>query len=396
MYWICTTLNPYGQETVTCMAGRKKDVLNQISAEQNHIIEIKPDYKSYLRNIYRRKELSTLMMAGLFKDFNNMLEVGMSVPQALLILQETSQDEMMRQMLSNIQISLQQGQSLTETFINTKSFPWIVSVSLSAGERTGKLSQTIDTLGKYFQQSYQVQSKIRQALVYPLIVILVLVSLMLFMSLKVVPQLKNLLPDNALHNPTTQCLLIFSFLIQHYFWFLVLGFVFFIAGVIYLRKSKLIDLENCLYRLPVIGGIIKESSLALYLLNLSVLLKSGVPLLKSIHDLSHLNQTVVAKHFSKVGNYLLGGSSFWQAIAEDQFFPRVIPATFRRAEEMAKIDEYSFSLSEFFQKRINAKIDALMDIIQPILLIVGGLFLVLIAVGFLLPIYGSLSAVAGG
>ena len=396
MYWTYTALNAWGEEISSSISGNKQDILRQLSVDQIQIIEIKLDYKRSILSLYQRKKISTLMMATLFKDFNSMLETGMSVPQALGILKETSQDELLKHMLFDMEMNLRQGKSLTEIFIELKSFPWIVAVSLSAGERAGKLSQTVGSLGEYFQKSYLVQNRIKQALIYPVIVAVVLILLMLFMSLKIIPQLKNLLPDQALHNPVTQGLLTFSFFIQNFIWLFILSFVLFVVGIFYLGKKRATDFQMFLYRLPCVGEIIKESALALYLLNLSVLLRSGIPLLKSINDLNSLNQSPVARHFEKVREYIIGGSSFWQAIEEDKFFPKIVSATLRRGEEMTKIEDYCFSLSEFFQKRINSKMDTVVDFIQPTMLAIGGAFLVVIAIGFLMPIYGSLTTVAGG
>jgi type IV pilus assembly protein PilC len=360
------------------------------------IIEIKPDYRRILISFSPRSDLSSLTMSHLFKDFQNLLETGMSLTQAVVILKETSQDAALTRILSMIESQLLHGHSLTVIFSQLKSFPWIVSVTLSAGEKAGRLTYALGILGAYFEQSYLVRNKLKQALIYPSIVFVILIALMLFVSLHIVPQLKNLLPDHALGNHLTRVILALSEFIQRYILVTLLLVPLLFFGLIYFFKKRFLDCQQWLYQWPIIGDILKESALALYLLNLSVLLKSGVPLLSAITDLNILNQTLVAKRFEKVCDYILGGSSFWESIEQDPFFPKVISSTLRRAEEMTKLEEYCFSLSEYFQKKLNNRIDRLIQMIQPLLLGIGGMFLVVIAIAFLFPIYGNLTNIAGG
>ncbi len=396
IYWTYNALTRSGQEVTATLAGDKKNILRQLLDQKLSVIEIKPDYRKIFLGLWKNKKLAPLSMVVFFEDFHNMLTTGMNLPQILLILKETSKDEILITMLSTIQEQLRQGKSLTEAMVGLHVFPWIVGVTLSAGEKTGKLSEAVNILGQYFRRSHQVQSKIQEALIYPAIVFTLLLAVMLFISFRVIPQLKNLLPMEALSHQTTQWVLTLSFILQKYIWLILVVVVLIILGIYFFQKKNHYRFEQWLYGWPVLGNILKELSLAIYLLNLSVLLKSGVALLKAIGDLNVLDQTPVADHFLKSRDYMLGGTSFWQAIEQDEFFPVIISSTLRRAEEMVKVDEYCLSLSEYFNKRVASKVDGLIHIVQPALLALGGIFLVTIALAFLLPIYGSLTTIANG
>ncbi len=395
MYWRYIALTRSAQEVTASLAGSKEDVLRHLSNQQLCVIEIKPDYKRIFLSALPRRKLSALSLAIFFEDFSNMLETGMNVPQVLLIFKETAKEEL-GSVLLMLEEKIHQGHSLTKSLADLNIFPWIVSTTLLAGERTGRLAGSMNILGKYFRNSYRIQNKMQQILVYPAVVFVVLLVVMLFISLKVIPQLKNLLPTEALHNQITQCVLTGSFLLQQYAWAFVVLIILVFLGVYYFKDKYRYSFQQWLYGWPILGNIVKESTIALYLLNLSVLLKSGVSLLKSLEDLNISEQTPVSKHFLESREYVLGGSSFWQALDQDKFFPAIIPSTFRRAEEMVKVDDYCLSLSEFFDRRVNAKVDGLLQFVQPALLALGGGFLVVIALGFLLPIYGSLTTIATG
>ncbi len=396
MVWTYTALTRWGQEVVATGTGSKKDILQQLSQQQLDLIEIRPDFKKILMSWGPKKRLSALTLATFFEDLHNMLSTGMNIGQSFLILKETSRDYVLVTALSEMEHQLGQGKSLSESLANGHIFPWIVAVTLATGERTGRLIEATGTLGQYFRRSFQVQSKMQQALIYPAIVFTVLLAVMFFVSVRVIPQLKNLLPEQALHHQTTAWVLALSFFLQQYLWILLAGVVFITGGIYFFRQKYRYRFEQWLYQWPVLGDIFKESALALYLLNLSILLKSGVPLIKAIGDLFALDQAPVAHRFACSRDYMLGGVSFWQAIEQDPFFPLMISSTLRRAEEMTKLEEYCLSLVEFFNKRVSSKVEGLIHTIQPALLVFAGLFLVTIALGFLLPIYGSLTTIAGG
>jgi type IV pilus assembly protein PilC len=394
MYWICTSLTVSGQEITSLLCGQKKDILQQLSDQNLSVVEMKMDYKRFFLNFFPKRRLSLLTLAVFFEDFSNMLETGMSINQAVLILQETCKEDLLKDMLFTLDRQLNTGESLAKSLTDLNVFPWIVSATLSAGERTGKLFEATVILGKYFRNSYQIQNKIKQALIYPTIVFILISAVVCFISLRVIPQLKNLLPKEALHNQTTQFILILSESLYQYLW---IFFLLFILGIVvfclFQRKYKKL-FQQWSYKVPLVGGILKESALAIYFLNLSVLLKNGIGLIKSIDDLNMLNTDPVSLSFIRIKEYILGGASFWHAIEQDKFFPTIVSSTLRKAEEMVKMDEYCLSLSEYFDRRVSSKVNGLLSLVQPALLTMGGLFLVMIALGFLVPIYGSLTSIA--
>lgn len=360
------------------------------------VIEIKPAYLRMFKHFLPRRGLSVSSLSVFFQDLANLLESGMSVSQALMILKDAGRENLIAEMVADIEQKLAEGESLSQALAAFKHMPWIVPVALSSGEKAGRLGDSVRMLGGYFANYDQLHHKLRQALIYPFIVFILLVAVMLFVSMRVLPQLRGLLPVEAEHNQMTRCILAFSSLLQqHLGVMIVLGAL--LAVFINCFRQKYPDqFQLYLYRCPLLGRLLKESALSLYFLNLAVLLKSGVSLIRSIGELQVLDHSLVARHFSLTREYMLGGVSFWQAIEKDKFFPVTVSVTLRRAEEMARLDEYCHSLSELYKRQVNSAMEALIQLVQPVLLAMGAGFLVVIALAFLLPIYGSLTTMAAG
>ncbi|MBF0490609.1 MAG: type II secretion system F family protein [Candidatus Omnitrophica bacterium] len=396
MDWSYSALTRSGQEIIASFVGSKEALISYLLSQNLVLIEMRWDYQKTFLRLFSSRPMSKLSLAVFFEDLSRMLEAGLGVSQAILILKTTSKEERLIEALSVLEDKLKEGQTLTEGLVATQVFPWIVATTLSVGERMGQLRESTSVLGRYFRSLYHIQSKLKKALIYPVLVCVLLMAVFIFISLRVIPQLKSFLPKEALHNPGTQGVLFLSVSLEEYGWLLVAGVILVLGGVYFSYKKYPFQFQTWLYGLPVLGGILKESSLALYLLNLSVLLKSGVNLLKALEDLNASRTNPVEYHFFKTRELLLGGFSFWQALEQDAFFPVIVPLTLRKAEEMVKLDEYCVLLVEYFNKRVASKLETALHFVQPVLLGLGGAFLVMIALGFLFPVYSSLTTIAEG
>ena len=340
--------------------------------------------------------IRNVILSEFFDDFQNMHATGMSIAQCVQSLKETSGDRRLKNVLLNLEERIREGDGITEAIVRTNAFPWIVPTTLRAGEQAGDLQGSFKILAQYFRRSNDAQGKLMNALIYPIIVFVFLVAVMLFISLRVIPTLENLLPPEAMSHGATRWMLGLSAAIQKY-WSLFLttciAYIVFIAA--YCKRDRN-AFEIWLYQWPVVGNIVKEACMAQYFLNLSVLLKSGVPLLRALNDLNAVHATPISKRFFHYRDYMFGGMPFWEAVRADAFFTNVVIFTLRRGEEMSRLDEYCFNLSEYFNKRTAEKVLWLTHLIQPALLAFAGSFLVLIAFSFLVPIYGNLNKMAGG
>lgn len=396
IYWSYTMLTAQGQEVSAVVAGYRRDILEDITRSGGWLVEIRPDYLKTM-GVCVAPRMSPLSISVFFEDLANLLDSGMSVAQAVRLLKE---DHGMRGYLARfcvqIESGLKEGLSMAASLKATGIMPGIVHAAVASGEGVGKLSESCRMLGVYFKRQHHFKDKVRKALIYPCIVFVLLIAVMIFVSIKVIPQIRNLLPSEALNNQVTIAFLMVSGCIQHYGWLIFSVVFFFLGGALYLRYKDPVVFQGYVYRLPLVGRVLKESALSLYFSYLSILLNSGVPLLRAIHDLNETHSSIVTRKFMSIRGHMLGGFSFAQAIEEHDFFPSSIAVTIRRAEEAVRLEEYTLMVAEHFSRRVDLHMEHLIQLIQPALLLLGGGLLLVIALAFLMPIYGSLSTIASG
>ena len=396
MYWKYQTITRTGAEIMGTFKGSKDQVLTWLEDKSLKIVYLKPDYSAILKSLIYSKRLSSNVLAEFFDDFQNMYKTGISINEILASLKETTQSDVLIKILEEMEEQLTKGSSLTEAIKSAGYFPWIVTLTIAAGEKAGRLPEVMYVLAEYFKRQAEIKSRILKASVYPIIVLLIMVGVLMYISIYVIPKLENLLPSQALNNYSTRAVLGISVIIKNFWWLILVIPVVLFVLYLKLQNSTKTRITEYYYKFPVIGSIAKESEISIFFLNLAVLQKSGIPILDALNSLYKSNKSYLANKFLVCRDYILGGLSFWEAMGNDHFFPRIIAFTIRKGEEMAKLDEYYMKIADYYSKRVNRKIDTVINLIQPMLLVTCAGFLILIAFSFIGPIYGNLTNIAGG
>ncbi len=395
-YWKYSGITPQGQEISGVIKGNKESVLGYLKNNKIDVIIVYMDWVRSFLQLKRAKRISIKIMSGFFEDMANMHETGMSINQILASVSSVQLSAVLMGAIEGIKSEVSKGKGLADAFASTKSFPWIVTVTIKSGEQSGELKGSLRMLAHYFKRQEEVSGRLREALVYPSIVFCLLCAVMLFVGVYVVPRLAQLLPESTRVHGTTGVIIAATLWLRQYGALLVLiigAVLVSVAGFIFNNKRIR---EFVVYRLPIWGRINKEADLAYYFLNLSILMRNGTSIIKGIDDLHANNNNAVSGHFYGCRDYIFGGGTLWESLGADRFFSPLIVMTIRRGEEMARLPQYCLNLSEYLNKRVNEQIDRAVILLQPALLIIGAVFLVTIAFAFLIPVYGSLNQIAGG
>lgn len=396
MYWNYHCMTITGKEIKDKIYGNKDEVLQFLKRSSLEVITIHPDYLAQVRFIFKRKKLSAKTLGAFFEEFHDMLETGLGLKQILDSLHENTSNSLLNETLLDIDRHITRGFSLAESFKETGHFSWIVVSALSAGEKAGRLSAVMEALTKHYKRELEMNEKFINALSYPVLVGTLLFSAMFYISLFVIPKLQTLLPVDMHKSPATVFVVMLSAIIRHT-WFLGAGAT--LAAVIfvsYFKRRFPIKFESFLYKIPLLGPILKERDISLYFLNLSILQYSGVPILESLKLLHKVNKCLLSEKFLNCHDFILGGTSLWEAIARDDFFPLFISNTVRKGEEQASLDTYFERISQYYSKRVNSQTDRLIASVQPTLIILCAVFLAVIGLSVIFPIYSNLSTIAGG
>ena len=388
MYWRYVALNRYVQETTGVLEGSRKEVLVELQNKHMNVISINPDFMEFVKVSLFSRKFSAKQMGTFFKDFGNMLETGLTLTHILNTLREQTLDTHLASLYVDMAEKLRSGEALSVCFNATGRFPDLVISVISAGEQSGQLPLTFKTLSEYYKSLDEMKGKILGASVYPTIIISILLFSLVYMSLNVIPHLRDILPPAALNNPVTGFMLGLANFLEHW-WFIGLPALF-VPLFFYLKFLMKEKMETYFFKIPYFGQILRDYELSIVFLSIWVLHRAGVTIDIALRKVIESNKTFTSKQLESCRKYLVSGYSISEALQQNEFFPKLISDTVRIGEEMGRYDEYFERIYRFYRENFQTRLNILIEFVQPALFMFCGIFLFLMIAAFIQPIYSNL------
>ena len=396
MFWKIEALTAKRSSITLVLEGNLEDVKNHAISDGVEILDVSPDYVTFIKSIFENRKLSLSALAVFFKEFAYMQRCGLSVNEALSTLNEQTSNTVLKEALRKISNFVNDGRSLEESFGNTKIFPKIVCVSLSAAEKTGNIPELLDHLAEFYTRKSENKNKIIRSMIYPSIVFCLLTGLSIFIAIKLVPLLKSCLPANSRNSLSAEILIGYSGFIKEYWWVVLLC----IAAVVWLYKylwdNYREQLMETVFKLPLIGNLIKNIELSQVFLDLYIYQRSGVNLIQTITNIHQANKTYITEKLILIRERIFKGSSLGDAFKQDPFFPTFISQNLSKGQVTGYLPQYLERIYKFYDIKTKESIGAIIAMVEPTLLVMAALFLLMILCTFILPIYTSMGQMGEG
>ncbi len=347
--------------------------------------------KINVRMPHRKVRLKEL--AVFCRQLSIMNAAGVHLLQTLRDLGEQITDPLLKKIIGEATVSLEKGKSLSEAFeINKESLPPIMTNMLMAAESSGSLDLVLQRLADSFERELQVRGKIQSAMAYPLFVIVVTILAVVVLLIFVVPIFADVFAQMGAELPgTTRILLGVSEQVQRYFILAVPLLIIFFLSVNYLAKVKIINLakEKLLLRLPVVGPIIKGVLTSRFAYTLSMLLKSGIPLLVSLETMEKvMGNSIVSQEISEVRNRVAIGERIAPVLLDSKVFPKMVVRMIAVGEDAGVLVDVLDKLGSYYDQEVDFAITRLTGMLEPMLIALVGLMVGFIALSIYLPLFG--------
>jgi type IV pilus assembly protein PilC len=275
---------------------------------------------------------------------------------------------------------------------------WIEMIK--AGERSGRLAETIEELTDYIKTRRAIRGKVVSAMIYPLIMVGVLVASLIVMLGKVVPTFAEFLTDFGGGLPAiTQAVIGASEFVQTHIPHLVLGPIVTVIGMRYYfrTESGARQKESILIKIPLIGQLTVESTMERFAHNLALLLKSGTPLLEALRIMPELfqNQGVYQPAFAWVYDNVGKGSSLAGSLERTELFTPLVVNMVRVGEESGTLTSVLEEVAAFYRAKVEVLVHRVTGMMEPIIVIFMGASVGIILMSIYLPMFQMASGPAG-
>jgi type IV pilus assembly protein PilC len=396
MYWKIEALTAKRTEITQTIEGDLEEVKTHASVYGLEILNIIPDYAALIKSVFQSRKLSTSVMAVFFNDFADMQRCGLSVNEAINTLNETSSNTILKEALRKISNFINDGRSLEESFVNSKIFPKIVPVTLSAAEKTGNIPELLDLLAQYYKFRYENKKKIIKSLVYPGAVFCMLSGLSIFVSITLVPQLKSFLPPSASNSVSAIILIGYSNFIKEYWWIVILFSAITVFFIKYFWDHNRKKLMEIVFSIPLLGNLMKNIELSHIFLNLYVYQRSGVNIIETITNIHQSNKTYITDKLILIRDRIFKGASLGEAFKQDKFFPPFVCQNLTKGQISGYLPQYFERIYKYYDIKTKESIGAMIAMAEPLLLVMAAMFLLTIVCAFILPVYTNMNQIGAG
>lgn len=327
------------------------------------------------------------------RNLGSMLVAGLTVSRALSVVERQSTNPRLKGVVKRIIARINEGDSFYETL---KEFPEVFSdlyvAMVRAGEESGNLAESLKTLSIQMERSTTLRKKIKGAMIYPSIVIIVMVIIGILMMIYVMPQITGVFKGMNKELPaTTQFLIDASDFFVNYTVFAIGGLLGAVMGFIYFLRTKLGKIISSwvVVRLPVIGTLAKETNAARTARTLSSLLNSGVDVIRSITITEEVLQNVFYKEILRdAAARVEKGTTLSETFIErSDLYPILVGEMILVGEETGQIAGMLGELALFYENEVERKTKDLSTIIEPLLMVVIGGTVGFFALALIAPIY---------
>ncbi|MFH0854277.1 MAG: type II secretion system F family protein [bacterium] len=328
-----------------------------------------------------------------------MIKAGIPVAKALKTLSLQTQNKRFASALLDVYEGVEKGESLTASLKKHKNiFGELFINMISSGEISGKLEEVLHQLFIQLKKRHELISKIRNALIYPIIVILAMLGIGAFMMVSVIPKITDVFEGFQSELPmATKMLIAISRAINKHGALVVLSIIVSIFLIIKILKTKtgkyIFDIT--ILKFPIISPIIKKINLAIFSRTLSSLIKTDIPIVESFNITANIMKNLkYRRELLKVSENVKKGISITVSMnAHKDIFPPVILQMVSVGEDSGSLDDILEEIAVFYEEEVQGIMDTLPSIIEPILMLILGGAVAFMAVAIIMPMYSLTQAV---
>ena len=334
------------------------------------------------------------------RQLATLIGAGLPLAASLRTVAEQTQAKAMKTIVEEILGKVESGKSLFEAFSEYPDvFNGVYLALIKAGETSGTLDLALKRLADQEEKDAAMMSKIKGALVYPAIILVVIIAVLAFMMVMVVPQVQGLYEDMGETLPSlTQILVDISSFFGQFWWLVILIIAGILIGCWYAIKKtptgrKIADTFKI--NVPLFGGLFRKLYVSRFARTAEMMLATGVPMLDSVKiAISSVTNTVVEEEYSKSLEIIKGGKPLSESLKDREYMLPLVPQMASIGEESGKIDEMLGKAAQVYENELDEQINNISTMIEPILMVIMAGLIGVVVGGTLLPIYSLVNSVS--
>lgn len=382
----------------TSEAASKEILTASLSKQGLHPIIVKAEKakSSLLDQLTKSKKVKIHDLVVFTRQLSTMISAGVPLARSMATLQDQSDSKYLREVIGGITKDIESGIALGDAFAKYPNVFSPVYVNMvRAGEAGGILDEILKRLAEQVELDASIRKKIKSAMTYPVVILTITVfaffGVMFFIIPKIAKILNDLAGPNAKLPVYTRVLLSISAFSRHYFIpiFIVIAIIVFLLRRYIKTEKGRYQFHSLLLRIPVLKVIIVKIAIARFARTFASLMSAGVSVLDSLEVTGGaIGNKVIERELKEAAKAVKNGKQLSEPLGHSKHFPPIVSQMLAVGEETGQVDTILVKVADFYEEEVNVMIDGLSALIEPLMIIVLGAIVGVIAASVMGPIAG--------
>ena len=339
-----------------------------------------------------RRSMSTSDLAMITRQIATLVHSSMPLEEALTAVGEQSDTPRVKSIVMGVRAKVMEGHSLAEGLTDfPRAFPELYRATVAAGEQSGHLDRVLERLADYTESRQELRQKILNAMIYPVVLTVLALSIVILMLVYVVPKVVRVFLNTGQDLPgLTNALIVLSEFIRDYGLLLAaaLGIVTWLILRLLKNPGPRRARDRFLLRMPVVGRLIRGINTARFTRTLSILTGSGVPVIESLQiSGAVITNLPMSEAVHEASARIREGAAIGKSLAESGHFPPICIHLISSGETSGQLDAMLDRAAQNQERDVDGLIAALLGILEPALIVGMGIIVLIIVLAILLPIF---------
>jgi type IV pilus assembly protein PilC len=345
-------------------------------------------------------KISTKQLCTFTRQLSTLQDAGLPILRSLKILEGQCKPGVLKNALGDVIEDIESGMTLSEAFSkHPKAFDRLYCNMIKAGEAGGALEAILQRLADFKEKAQSLKRRIKSAMVYPIVVILVACTIVGFILYFIIPKFEAIFKDFGVPLPKMTIFLIEAshFLIKYFYVvFLAPLFVWIFIKLLYRNRTGAYVLDRIKLMIPVMGSIVEKSTVARTMRTLGTLVQSGVPILESLNIVKETaGNAVFERAFSRIYESIREGETIAQPLREARIVDDIVVNMIDVGEETGELDTMLNKIADNYDEEVETAVESLVSLLEPMMIVILGGIIGFIVIALFLPLITLITKLSG-
>jgi type IV pilus assembly protein PilC len=378
------------------VAVSKEEVGRVLQKDQITVLSVAPAKGGFSIPFLKREKVKLKDLAVYSRQLSVLIDAELPLIQSLGILEEQQKNTYFKNVIKTIKEDVEAGSTLNQAKRkHPKAFDDLYCNLIASGEQSGSLDVMLRRLSEFIEKTVRLRAKVKQALIYPVAIVLFAIVVSIFLLWKVIPVFATIFRDLGAELPLLTAVVVgMSEFVQKYIILIAIGLVALLFLFRYYRSTKQghWTTDRLILKMPLFGKLLYKVAMTRVTRTLATLISGGVPMLEALKITSTTaGNVIIEQEIVEARRLVSEGKTMSESFKQAGRFPTMMLQMINVGEATGTLDEMLSKLAEFYDEEVDVSVSALLSILEPILLIFVGVIVGGLVISMYLPIFDLMS-----